>query len=84
MHPLAAELDRVCPMNDRKVIAELRAPEDFVDIRLKEERVAEAKCGPKAHRRIGWNIGLGSRSGTFFSRIREVQPVNLGGRNGRV
>src|SRR5688572_2574222 len=60
----------------RDRIAKLSAPEGFVDIRLKEERVSESEGRRKAHRRIGGEIGFVRRPRTFFSRIRKVRFVD--------
>ena len=43
VHPLAAKLDRVLAAYDRQVVLELCAPDQLVDARLQEERIAEAE-----------------------------------------
>src|SRR5262249_60726510 len=63
--------------DDREVVAYLEALEEFVNVRPKEERVAETERRGEAHRGVGWHIRLGCRAGTVFAEVSDVKLVQV-------
>src|SRR5215470_13894940 len=77
MQPIAAKLEIVLAMNQGEAIAELCAPDGFIDIRLEEEGVSEAECCAKTHRGICWDVGLRRSAGPNFTLIGEMRFIQL-------
>src|SRR6185503_21376895 len=48
VYPLTTDVDVVVTGNNREVIPDIGAPDQFVNVRFQEERIAEAK------RKVGW------------------------------
>ena len=79
MEPLASHFEGVSPRHDRQIVLDLRTPQRFVDVRVQEVRIAEAKCDRIAHARVGRNIGLDRVAGPQFPRVGHVELVELAG-----
>ena len=52
VQPFAAEFNVVIARDDREVVFDVRAPEQFVDVRFEEERITEPESRHKPHRRV--------------------------------
>ena len=77
VHPLAAHLPRVAAADDREVVLDLRAPDQLVDVRLQEERIAEAEAGREPDAGVGLQVRLVRRARPRLARVREVKLVQL-------
>ena len=72
MQPFATKLDIVVTGNDREIIFDVSAPQQLVDRRLQEERIAEAE-----HRRVGRHVRRNSVARSHLACIREVSFVHF-------
>ena len=52
VEPFTADLPGVLAGNQGKIVANTRAPENFIDGRLEEKRLAEPERGGEAHRGV--------------------------------
>src|SRR5882672_9225126 len=59
----------------------MSSPEQFVNRRIEEERMAKPESRRKPHRRIGRYVGCDRRARTQLTRVGEVSFVKFRGRN---
>src|SRR5712692_9480599 len=59
------------------------SPEQFVNRRIEEERMAKPESRPKTHRRIGRYVGCDRRAWSQLTRVGEVSFVKFRGRDRR-
>src|SRR5205807_642432 len=83
VQPLAAYLDVMAAMNNRKVVLYIGPPDELINRRIEKERMTKSEGSTKAHGRVGGHIGSYRRAGSQLARIREVRFVELGGRQSR-
>ncbi len=57
VQPVAAKLEIMFSVNNGEIVAELRAPNRFVNVWIEEERIAESEGGPESHSCVRWNLG---------------------------
>src|SRR5262249_35919158 len=81
VQPLAAELDRVLSRDHGESIANLRALEHFVDIRLQEKGPAKREVGGEAHGFIRRYVGFCRGTRTVFARKTYVALIHFFGGN---
>src|SRR5262249_34170994 len=75
VNPFAADLPCVFAANEREAVAHVCAPEDFVNGRLKKERLAKAEGRPKAHCGVGDGVLVDGVTRTILARIRKMRFV---------
>src|SRR5580765_120084 len=75
VQPFAADLNVVVTVNDRKIVFQIRAPEQFVNCWVKKERMAKSECSRKAHCGIGRHSRRNSAARPYLARIRKVGLV---------
>src|SRR5262252_2827263 len=76
MYPLPARLRRVLAFDERNIVLDLSPPEEFINVRLQEEWVAEAERRTEAHCNIGQEIRLGCFTRTFLAGVSKVDFVD--------
>src|SRR5262249_43371377 len=82
VHPFAAKLDVVAALDDRKLVAQVGAPEELVDRRFQEEGLAEPESRRKTHcsvRNLRWDCV----TRTILARVTQVELVQFRRRDRR-
>ncbi len=82
VEPLAAHFDGVASGDHRQVVLDLRPPEQLVDRRVQEVRIAETKRGV-AHSRVGRNVGGDGVTRPQFPCVCDMELVELARRERR-
>ena len=84
VNPLAAKLEGVVAGDDREVVLDVRAPEQFIDVRLQEERIAETETSVAKPIAVSAGTFDGDRRARpQLTRVGEVSFVQLGRRDRR-
>src|SRR6185295_2042828 len=81
VQPFAANLDRVIPGNERKIVLHMSSPEKFINVRLQKEWIAEPERRDEAHGCVRRDVRWNCSSWTQLARVRKVGLVQLGRRN---
>src|SRR5207245_8923692 len=82
VQPLAANLNGVVTVNDREIVLRVRAPEQFVNRWIQEERVSKAKRRRESHGCVSRHIWGSGIARSQLTRVREVSFVQLRCGNG--
>jgi len=77
MQPLATNFHCVFSVDHREVVANLGAPEKFVDVRIQEERLAETERGAEAHGGVWNRAGIDGVARAIFAGVSKVRFVHL-------
>ena len=78
VYPFAAELPGVLALHQGKVVTNLRAIIEFVDIGLEEEGLAKSEVGKEADGCVGYGRRIDGFAGTSFAGIGEMPLVQHG------
>ncbi len=78
MDPFAAKLPGVLALHQGKVVANLRAIIEFVNIGLEEEGLAKSEVWKEAGRGVGYRRRIDGFARTSFTRIGEMRLVQHG------
>jgi len=77
--PFAAGLDGVPARDDRKVVFQLKAPDELVDVRRQKKRIAEPERRREPHRGVGRHRRWRGGSRTILAGVGEVELVQPAG-----
>ena len=77
MQPLAADLNGVVTMNDRKTVLHVSTPQQFVNRWIQKERVTKSKRRPEPHRSVSRHVRRSGITRAQLARIRKMRLVHL-------